>query len=64
MLAQRWLPFPSYTDPEQDIAQSIGAGKNYTVFIDAHGKTVHVHSGAYASTEQLDEDINHSFKLP
>src|SRR3954468_11986414 len=27
-LAKRWLPFPSYTDPNEDIAQALDAPKN------------------------------------
>ena len=39
-LAKHWLPFPSYVDPDEDIAESIDAPKNYpiTVFVDQNGK--------------------------
>jgi thiol-disulfide isomerase/thioredoxin len=64
-LAKRWLPFPSYTDPDEDIAQAIEAPKNYpiTVFLDKNGKTVRVHSGVYKSKDQLNADIDKYFGL-
>ena len=59
-LAKRPLPFPSYTDPEEDIAQQIKAPKNYpmTVFVDKSGNTAYIHSGPYKSDEQLNDDID------
>ena len=64
-LAKRWLPFPSYTDPDEDIAQAIEAPKNYpiTVFVDSNGKTAYIHSGPYKSDKQLNDDIDKYFKL-
>jgi thiol-disulfide isomerase/thioredoxin len=58
-LAERPLPFPSYTDPDSRIAQTreIGAGFPMTLFVDRTGKTVYTHTGAYRSQQQLDEDI-------
>src|SRR4051794_3448506 len=43
-LAKRWLPFPSYTDPDEDIAEKLQAPKNYpmTVFVDRGGKTAYI----------------------
>src|SRR3954449_8447978 len=59
-LNQRWLPFPSYTDPDEDIAQQIRAPKNYpmTVFVDRSGKTAYIHSGPYRTDKQLNADID------
>jgi cytochrome c biogenesis protein CcmG, thiol:disulfide interchange protein DsbE len=59
-LAQRWLPFPSYTDPKEDIAQALEAPKNYpmTVFIASTGKTAYIHAGPYRSDKQLNDDID------
>jgi len=64
-LAKRWLPFPSYTDPKEDIAQAIEAPKNYpiTVFVDSSGKTAFIHTGQYKSPKQLNDDIDKYFKL-
>jgi cytochrome c biogenesis protein CcmG/thiol:disulfide interchange protein DsbE len=58
-LSQRWLPFPSYTDPDEQIAQALEAPKNYpmTVFIDRQGKTTYIHSGPYRSDKALTDDI-------
>jgi cytochrome c biogenesis protein CcmG/thiol:disulfide interchange protein DsbE len=59
-LAQRWLPFPSYTDPKEKIAQALEAPKNYpmTVFVTRTGKTAYIHSGPYRSDKQLNDDID------
>jgi cytochrome c biogenesis protein CcmG/thiol:disulfide interchange protein DsbE len=59
-LARRPLPFPSYTDPGEDIAQELDAPKNYpmTVFVDGSGKTAYIHSGPYRSDAQLDADVD------
>jgi cytochrome c biogenesis protein CcmG, thiol:disulfide interchange protein DsbE len=59
-LAQRPLPYPSYEDPHEEIAQERKVPKlyPYTVFIDAHGKTVHTHAGEYTSTADLNADID------
>ena len=64
-LSKRWLPFPSYTDPNEDIAQAIEAPKNYpiTVFVDKTGKTAFIHTGQYKSPKQLNDDIDKYFKL-
>src|SRR4051812_49147064 len=59
-LNQRWLPFPSYTDPQEHIAQALEAPKNYpmTVFVTSQGKTAYIHSGPYRSDKQLNDDIH------
>lgn len=59
-LARRPLPFPSYTDPDEDIAQQLQAPKNYpmTVFLDRSGKTAYIHAGQYSDDAQLDADID------
>jgi cytochrome c biogenesis protein CcmG/thiol:disulfide interchange protein DsbE len=59
-LAQRWLPFPSYTDPKEKIAQALEAPKNYpmTVFVSRTGKTAYIHAGPYKSDKQLNDDID------
>ena len=59
-LDQRWLPFPSYTDPDEDIARAIEAPKNYpmTVFVGRDGDTKYIHSGPYKSDGQLEADID------
>jgi cytochrome c biogenesis protein CcmG/thiol:disulfide interchange protein DsbE len=57
-LAERPLPFPSYTDPKSKVAYSreIAAGFPMTMFITREGKTF-THTGQYKSEAQLSEDI-------
>ena len=53
------VPYPSYTDPHQDIARSVGAtvGLPDTVYFDASGKRVFVKQGQYASESEFAADI-------
>jgi cytochrome c biogenesis protein CcmG, thiol:disulfide interchange protein DsbE len=53
------IPFPSYEDPDEDIARSLDVPANYpaTVFIDADGKPVFTHQGGYRSAADLTADI-------
>ncbi len=53
------LPYPSYTDPNKDIAQSVGAtvGLPDTAYYDASGKRVFVKQGQYASEVDFAADI-------
>jgi thiol-disulfide isomerase/thioredoxin len=57
-LAERPLPFPSYTDPKSEVAyaREIAAGFPMTMFIDRKGKT-YTHTGPYTSEAQLTKDI-------
>ena len=58
-LAELPLPYPSYTDPNKDIAQSVGAtvGLPDTAYYDASGKRVFVKQGQYASEGDFAADI-------
>ena len=53
------VPYPSYTDPGQDIALLINAtiGTPATAIYDSSGKQVHVQQGQYASQSALAADI-------
>lgn len=53
------LPYPSYTDPGQDIAKSVGAtvGLPDTAYFDARGKRVFLKQGQYASESDFAADI-------
>jgi cytochrome c biogenesis protein CcmG, thiol:disulfide interchange protein DsbE len=53
------VPYPSYTDPDQDIAVLINAtiGTPATAIYDSSGKQVHVQQGQYASRSALAADI-------
>lgn len=53
------IPFPSYEDPDEKIAQAIRAPKNYpiTVFYDKRGEQQYAHQGGYRSEADLAGDI-------
>jgi thiol-disulfide isomerase/thioredoxin len=53
------LPYPSYVDPGQEIAESLDAQREFpsTVFIDSSGEQVYVKRGGYASEDDLIADI-------
>jgi len=59
-LRQYPVPFPSYVDPDEKIAQKIRAPANYpiTVFVDKRGETAFIHQGGYASEQDLAADID------
>ena len=54
------LPYPSYSDPDQAIADLIGAPRNFpaTAFYGPAGKLAFTHQGPYTSEEQLGADID------
>jgi cytochrome c biogenesis protein CcmG, thiol:disulfide interchange protein DsbE len=54
------LTYPSYEDPEEQVARAIGAPANYpvTVFLDAKGRQAFIRQGGYASAAQLERDID------
>jgi cytochrome c biogenesis protein CcmG, thiol:disulfide interchange protein DsbE len=58
-LAAEPLPYPSYEDPNEDIARALEAPSYYptTVFLDKRGKMAFIHTGEYASEAQLTADI-------
>src|SRR5919204_4132966 len=53
------VPYPSYSDPGQEIARSLEAtiGFPATVFYDSSGHSVYVKQGQYASRSELAADI-------
>lgn len=53
------VPYPSVSDPDSEIANSLGA-VNFpsTIFYDAEGEVVYTHQGVYASEEELAADID------
>jgi cytochrome c biogenesis protein CcmG, thiol:disulfide interchange protein DsbE len=59
-LTQYPIPFPSYEDPDEEIARKLKAPANYpiTLFVDERGKTAFIHQGGYTSTEQLAADVD------
>jgi cytochrome c biogenesis protein CcmG/thiol:disulfide interchange protein DsbE len=54
------VPYPSYEDPDEDIARSLKAPANFpiTIFVDAKGKTRFMHPGGYRSAADLSADIH------
>jgi cytochrome c biogenesis protein CcmG, thiol:disulfide interchange protein DsbE len=53
------VPYPSYFDPDLDIARAIEVEREFpaTVFLDREGETVHVRRGVYPDEEELAADI-------
>lgn len=53
------LPYPSYTDPDSTIADSldVGPGLPNTIFIDADGQTAYHWRGGYRTEADLASDI-------
>jgi cytochrome c biogenesis protein CcmG, thiol:disulfide interchange protein DsbE len=59
-LAERPLPYPSYEDPDEKIAQTLKAAKYFpmTIFLDTRGRTAFVKAGEYATRAELEADID------
>jgi cytochrome c biogenesis protein CcmG/thiol:disulfide interchange protein DsbE len=53
------VPYPSYSDPDQDIAKILEATVGFpaTAFYDSSGKRAYVRQGQYASESDLAADI-------
>jgi thiol-disulfide isomerase/thioredoxin len=58
-LSEAPVPYPSYTDPDQKIAESVGAGRGLpdTAFYDRRGRLVHLKQGPYDSRAELQADV-------
>lgn len=59
------VPYPSYTDPDKDIADSLGASLGFpdTAFYDRSGKLVYLKQGPYSDPAELRADIER-YALP
>jgi cytochrome c biogenesis protein CcmG, thiol:disulfide interchange protein DsbE len=59
-LSERPLPYPSYEDPDEEIAQVLEAPKYFpmTIFVDANGDTAFIKAGEYTSRAELEADID------
>ena len=60
-LRDRPLPYPSYEDPDEEIARdALEAGKYFpmTIFVDDKGKTAFIKAGEYTSPGELQADID------
>jgi cytochrome c biogenesis protein CcmG/thiol:disulfide interchange protein DsbE len=55
------VSYPSYVDPQENIARSIQAATYFpqTVFFDRAGRDVYDHAGPYLSASALERDIRH-----
>lgn len=53
------VPYPSYTDPDSDIADEMGATRGLpdTAFYDRRGKLVYLKPGPYSDHDELRADI-------
>jgi cytochrome c biogenesis protein CcmG/thiol:disulfide interchange protein DsbE len=53
------VPYPIFTDPDKEIAHSLGAdlGPPDTAFYDSEGELVYLHQGLYQSEDDLISDI-------
>jgi len=58
-LGEEPVPYPSYTDPHQDIGRAIGAtgGVPDTAFYDRAGKLVYLKMGPYTDHAELRADV-------
>jgi cytochrome c biogenesis protein CcmG, thiol:disulfide interchange protein DsbE len=58
-LAEAPVPYPSYTDSDEKIADSLGAGLGLpdTAFYDRAGELVHLRQGPYADDSELEADV-------
>ncbi len=56
------VPYPSYSDPDEELARAVGADQlPTTIFINADGETVETKFGPYESTADLVADIDRLF---
>jgi cytochrome c biogenesis protein CcmG, thiol:disulfide interchange protein DsbE len=58
-LEEEPVPYPSYSDPDKDIANSLDAsfGLPNTAFYDAEGELVFLRQGPYAEDSELEADV-------
>lgn len=59
-LAEFPVPYPSYIDPDQNIADQLEGALAFpaTAFYDKDGRLVHVRNGPYSDDEELAADID------
>ena len=59
-LAERPVPYPSYEDPNEKIAQTLKAAKYFpmTIFVDARGRIAFTKAGEYTTRGELEADID------
>ena len=59
-LARHGMPFPSYEDPDGEIADLLDLPQNtpVTLFLDERGKVAYLHQGGYRSAADLAADVD------
>lgn len=60
-LEEEPVPYPSYSDPDKEILDSLGAfgGLPDTAFYDRRGELVYLKQGPYTEDSELEEDVRH-----
>lgn len=55
------VPYPSYSDPDKKIAESLGVSLGFpdTAFYNRAGKLVYLKQGPYAHDSELEADLRH-----
>jgi cytochrome c biogenesis protein CcmG/thiol:disulfide interchange protein DsbE len=58
-LSEAPVPYPSYSDPDEEIKESLGASFGYpdTAYYDRHGELAYLKQGPYTDASELREDI-------
>lgn len=57
-LREEPVPYPSYTDPDKEIVETLGAvGLPDTAFYDESGKLVYLKQGPYRDDSELEADV-------
>jgi thiol-disulfide isomerase/thioredoxin len=58
-LGEQPVPYPSYADPDKDLAESVGAGGGFpdTGFYSRDGKLLYLKQGPYTDGSELEADI-------
>ena len=58
-LSTHQVPYPSYTDPDAEIADEIEVNHGYpaTAFFDSNGELTYTKAGPYTTNEELEADI-------
>jgi cytochrome c biogenesis protein CcmG, thiol:disulfide interchange protein DsbE len=59
-LRERPIPYPSYEDPDEELARELRAAKFFpmTIFVDERGRTEFAKAGEYTSAAELEADID------
>jgi cytochrome c biogenesis protein CcmG, thiol:disulfide interchange protein DsbE len=60
-LREEPVPYPSYSDPDEEIKESLGATRGFpdTAFYDKSGELVYLKQGPYVDDSELEADVRH-----